>query len=93
MRKMHIAANRSSHCKNPFVLELGFFHSFSESVSWKWSPERTLERNSLSSNPGSAHCFLVRLRASSMTSQCLSFGVYKMKMVIILATSQESFED
>lgn len=32
MRKMRIAANRSSHCKNPFALELGFFHSFSVSV-------------------------------------------------------------
>ena len=58
MRKMSIAANRSSHCKNPFALELGFFHSFSESVLWKWSRERTLERNSLSSDPGSAHCLL-----------------------------------
>ena len=73
MRKMRIAANRSSHCKNPFALELGFFHSFSESVSWNWSREKTLERNSLSSNPGSTHCLLVRLRASYMTSQCLKF--------------------
>lgn len=58
MRKMSIAANRSSHCKNPFALGLGFFHSF-QSVLWKWSRERTLERNCLSSDPGSAHVYFV----------------------------------
>ena len=49
------------------------FSTVFQSVSWNWSREKTLERNSLSSNPGSTHCLLVRLRASYMTSQCLKF--------------------